>query len=208
MSSSNRRARNAARRARAAVTAHPYAAAGVPVAFLAAPAGAVPNPGGSSLIDVVNHVASSPLLTVGAVVTAGGLAVAGLRYWNGTKWASTADHGFATRHQLQRAMGAGQMRSKKRRRELRPSLVNVPRREIRPTDLGFYTGTSVHAKVDTYAKIGDPLLVVAPPGAGKTEYLARNILDAQGAVVATSTKLEPIFDDIAELRSEKDRCTG
>lgn len=214
MSSSNRKARSALRRARAAALARPYGAVGVPAAFLAVPAlqaapsappgtPSIPNPGGSTLINVVNDVVSAPLPeTLGVVAVAGGLAVGAVRYWRGTQWGAP-DNGFAPRHQLQRNMGARQMRSKKRRKELRPSLVSVPRRKIRPTDLGFYTGTSVHNGVDTYAKVGDPLLVVAPPGAGKTEYLARSILDAQGAVAATSTKLEPIFDDIAEIRAQK-----
>ncbi|MFD5565551.1 type IV secretory system conjugative DNA transfer family protein [Kitasatospora griseola] len=191
MSSSNRMTRAALRRTRAAAAKHPVMALGAAgTVFLALPPG------------MVETVTSSPLpLAVGTTAAAGGLVVAGVRYWTGTRWSAQSDNGFAPRHQLDRSMGPRQMRSRKRRKELRPSLAHLPRRKVSPTDLGFYTGTSVHNGVDTYIKIGDPMLVVAPPGTGKTAYLARSILTAQGAVVATSTKLEPVFDDIAEIRA-------
>lgn len=211
MTSSNRKARDAVRRARAVATAHPYAAGAPAGLFLAAPpaldhtalaVAPVPNPNGSGLVEVFNHVITTPLpVTVTGAVVLGGSAVVAARWWQGTQWGGP-DTGFASRNQLRRAMGPRQMRSKARRKELRPSLVKVPRRRISPTDLGFYTGTCVHTKVDTYAKTGDALLIVAPPGAGKTEYIAANILRAQGAAIATGTKLEPIFDEIAEIRVE------
>ena len=50
--------------------------------------------------------------------------------------------------------------------------------------LGRYKGQSI------WAAIKDIVLVIAPPQTGKTAYLGGRIIDAPGAVVATSTKAD------------------
>ena len=190
------------------------AAAGAPGLFLAAaphhsstalptpaptathPASGLLNP--PSLPHLLNGAVHNPLELV-CIVAACGVTAVGLSiYWNITG----EDTGFAKRRELNKKLSGNRLRKKKLRSALRPALAGHKKRHVRPTDLGFYTGTSIHhAHVDTYLPLGDPLAIVAPPGAGKTAYLLNLVLDAPGAVYTTSTKWEPLFLAVAALRS-------
>ncbi|MCU4750286.1 type IV secretory system conjugative DNA transfer family protein [Streptomyces sp. G-5] len=97
----------------------------------------------------------------------------------------TTDDGFASAAQLRKSVGLPHIR--RQRASLRPSLAQVPRRKVRPEQLAFELGSVVGRRGSAYLPIGDPLLIIAPSGAGKTAKLAGHILDAQGPVIATST---------------------
>jgi len=159
------------------------------------PAGGLLNP--PSVTHLLNGVAHNPLELV-CVIAACGVTAVGLNiYWGITG----EDNGFAKRRELNKKLSGNRLRKKKVRAALRPALANHKKRHVRPTDLGFFTGTSVNnAHVDTYLPLGDPLAIVAPPGAGKTAYLLNLVLDAPGAVYTTSTKWEALFLAVAALR--------
>ncbi|WP_225854390.1 type IV secretory system conjugative DNA transfer family protein [Micromonospora sp. ALFpr18c] len=75
------------------------------------------------------------------------------------------------------------------------------------TDHGVYLGESIvgpsYAR-RLYASYRDVILVIAPPQSGKTAWLMGAIIDAAGAVVATSTKHD-IYEMTCALRSEGGR---
>ena len=75
------------------------------------------------------------------------------------------------------------------------------------TDHGVYLGASVVGPAYArrlYASYRDVILAIAPPQSGKTAWLMGAIIDAAGAVVATSTKHD-IYDLTHTLRREDDR---
>lgn len=80
-------------------------------------------------------------------------------------------------------------------------------KRYKTTDHGVYLGGSVVGPAYTqhlYASYRDVILVQAPPQSGKTAWLCGAIIDAAGAVVATSTKAD-IYDLTHLLRRRDDR---
>lgn len=89
-------------------------------------------------------------------------------------------HGIATRSDVLRAASAKALM--RRAVHLRPSLAKAS-----PTDVGYRIGRS--RGTDVWASIEDSTLVIGPPRSGKGAHIVINaILDAPGAVVATSTR--------------------
>jgi hypothetical protein len=85
---------------------------------------------------------------------------------------------------------------RRRAKVLRPSLADVRRRKIRPTDLGVQiarTGLGLWGQA-VWISCEDTTLRVGGPRTGKTLSLACHGLDAPGALVTTSTRL-----DLAEM---------
>lgn len=110
--------------------------------------------------------------------------------------------GFAPKRELRKALGARQL--VKKRDVLRPSLANVPARKVDTNEVGTYLGRDRKTGLHLYMAIEDSSVMVAPPGAGKTAKLANWIIDAPGAVLATSVKVD-IVDLTEKLRSRVGR---
>ncbi|MGO4747511.1 type IV secretory system conjugative DNA transfer family protein, partial [Streptomyces sp. 2MCAF27] len=134
---------------------------------------------------------AQPLLMSGLSV---GLAGAGYMYAKTNLDLSKENDGFAERKKLKEQMSRRVLVKKKKRSVLRPSLADVPARKIPTKEVGFYIGRDRKTRLHLYASIEESSLMLAPMGAGKTAKLGNWLLDAVGAVLATSTKY-----DIVEL---------
>ncbi|WP_331758227.1 TraM recognition domain-containing protein [[Kitasatospora] papulosa] len=110
--------------------------------------------------------------------------------------------GFAPKGTLRKALGARQLVAK--RSVLRPSLADVPARKVDTSAVGTYLGEDRKTRLHLYMAIEDSSVMVAPPGAGKTAKLANWIIDAPGAVLATSVKVD-IVDLTEKLRARVGR---
>ncbi|MEU5143738.1 TraM recognition domain-containing protein [Streptomyces sp. NPDC021139] len=130
-----------------------------------------------------------PLLVTAFAV---GLVGAGYMWFKGEFDTTRETDGFASEKQLRQALGARQLVRK--RKVLRPSLAKVPARKVDTNAVGTYLGKDRKTGLHLYMAIEDSSVMVAPPGAGKTAKLANWIIDAPGAVLATSVKV-----DIVEL---------
>lgn len=133
--------------------------------------------------------AAQPLLASGLTV---GLAGAGYVYVKTNVNFGRETDGFASRKRLREQMTRRQL--VKKRKILRPSLKDVPARKVPTNAVGFYIGRDRKTGLHLYAAIEESSLMLAPMGAGKTAKLGNWLLDAVGAVLATSTKY-----DIVEL---------
>lgn len=110
--------------------------------------------------------------------------------------------GFAPKGTLNKALGSRQL--VKKRKVLRPSLANVPARKVDTNAVGTYLGKDRKTGLHLYMAIEDSSVMVAPPGSGKTAKLANWIIDAPGAVLATSVKPD-IVDHTEKLRARVGR---
>ena len=101
----------------------------------------------------------------------------------GSENGESIDDGFAKRRHIRRSVSAAAVR--KSATITRPGFAakSAPARHSGAL-LGRYKGQSI------WAAIKDIVLVIAPPQTGKTAYLGGRIIDAPGAVVATSTKAD------------------
>jgi type IV secretory pathway TraG/TraD family ATPase VirD4 len=140
-----------------------------------------------------------PLLMTAFAV---GLVGAGYMWAKGEFGTTRESDGFASEKQLRKALGARQLI--KRRGVLRPSLASVPARKVDTNAVGTYLGTDRKTGLHLYMAIEDSSVMVAPPGAGKTAKLANWIIDAPGAVLATSVKVD-IVDLTEKLRARVGR---
>ncbi|WP_327299938.1 type IV secretory system conjugative DNA transfer family protein [Streptomyces sp. NBC_01197] len=136
---------------------------------------------------------AQPLLVT---ATAVGLVGAGYMMFKGDFTRET--DGFAPKGTLRKALGAPQL--VKKRNVLRPSLAKVPARKVDTNAVGTYLGKDRKTDLHLYMAIEDSSVMVAPPGAGKTAKLANWIIDAPGAVLATSVKVD-IVDQTEKLRA-------
>jgi type IV secretion system protein VirD4 len=102
--------------------------------------------------------------------------------------------GMATPAQLRRTMSASAVR--RTAAITRPSLDRAGRAPVR--EYGVELAKS--GGVWLYATMRDIILLVAPPQTGKTALLGNTVIDAPGAVVATSTKPD-IVEHTAALRT-------
>ncbi|AEY94347.1 type IV secretory pathway, VirD4 component (plasmid) [Streptomyces hygroscopicus subsp. jinggangensis 5008] len=140
-----------------------------------------------------------PLLVTAMAV---GLVGAGYLKLKGEFDVTREADGFAPKNQLRKALGARQL--VKKRGVLRPSLADVPARKVDTNAVGTYLGKDRKTGLHLYMAIEDSSVMVAPPGAGKTAKLANWIIDAPGAVLATSVKVD-IVDLTEKLRARVGR---
>ncbi|MGW3491545.1 type IV secretory system conjugative DNA transfer family protein [Streptomyces sp. NPDC001054] len=167
----------------------------VPATFLAAETTTTDSNGLDSLPGVIlgglaDNIAalyeSQPLLTLAL-----GVGLAGAGYMRvRTQFASGTSDGFASRRKLRKHFGRHHL--VKERKSLRPSLADVPRRKVPTSAVGVYLGQDRKTGLHLYMSIEDSSLMLAPMGAGKTAKLANWIIDAEGAVLATSTKFDVV----------------
>ncbi|MGW6605157.1 TraM recognition domain-containing protein [Streptomyces sp. NPDC055036] len=128
---------------------------------------------------------SQPLLTV---AMGAGLAGAGYMKLRGDFDFARESDGFATKAKLRKTMGRRQLVRK--RKTLRPSLADVPARKVPTNAVGVYLGQDRKTGLHLYMSIEESSLMLAPMGAGKTAKIANWIIDAEGSVLATSTKFD------------------
>ncbi|WP_431879061.1 type IV secretory system conjugative DNA transfer family protein [Amycolatopsis sacchari] len=115
--------------------------------------------------------------------------------------------GWADRHSFADQLGRRAIR--RRGQQTRPSLVNRAARagyKPKDTDFGQYLGKAVTgfrpargSKV--YADFEKSLLIVAPPGAGKTALALHPMMDAPGSILVTSTKPD-VYTLTSEIRGQ------
>ncbi|MFJ2833619.1 TraM recognition domain-containing protein [Streptomyces sp. NPDC087263] len=168
----------------------------VPTTFIAAEE-VTPTDSSSGVGDILGTLfgalgdgfAAQPLLATGMTV---GLAGAGYMYLKTNMDFGRESDGFAGRKRLKKQMSRREL--VKKRKILRPSLKDVPARKVPTNAVGFYIGKCRKTGMHLYAAIEESSLMLAPMGAGKTAKLGNWLLDAPGAVLATSTKY-----DIVEL---------
>lgn len=138
--------------------------------------------GGASLFE------SQPLLTV---AMGAGLVGAGyMKFREDFDFAATSD-GFAAKRELRKHLGRVQL--VKKRKTLRPSLADVPARKVPTHAVGVYLGQCRKTKLHLYMSIEESSLMLAPMGAGKTAKITNWLIDAQGPVLATSTKPDIVW---------------
>lgn len=174
----------------------------VPTTFIAA-GEVTPADGSSGSGDILSSIfgtladgvgtlfAAQPLLATGMTAA---LAGAGYMYVKTNMDFGRETDGFADRKRLNKQMSRRALIAKKKRKVLRPSLADVPARKVPTNAVGFYIGKCRKTGMHLYASIEESSLMLAPMGAGKTAKLGNWLLDAPGAVLATSTKY-----DIVEL---------
>jgi type IV secretion system protein VirD4 len=145
--------------------------------------------------------------TVGAAVLLGGVAVAVYPLTpRGRVRGFYGPGGWAGRRQLHQSLSARAVR--RTGATVRPGLSELPaeqRRNLAATEYGAALGRTVVGPVvpwRIYASYRDVVLAIAPPQTGKTAWLGGAIIDAPGAVVATSTKAD-IHLHTAELRAQR-----
>jgi type IV secretion system protein VirD4 len=109
--------------------------------------------------------------------------------------ATSRTDGMATGRDLRRSMSAGQVR--RTARITRPGLERPGRGAAR--EYGIALVRQGQAGRWLYASLRDVILLVAPPQTGKTALLGNTVIDAPGALVATSTKPD-IFEHTAAVR--------
>ncbi|MFI9332960.1 type IV secretory system conjugative DNA transfer family protein [Kitasatospora sp. NPDC052868] len=138
-----------------------------------------------------------------------GLTAAGFGAWvlylkvakpaNGVvKTAKLNAKGWATERDL--AKNLSRKALVRRASTLQPSLADTPRRRIVPDSVGLRLGRDLIHQLGLYIACEDGVLIFAPPRAGKTALLGNAVIDAPGAVIATTTRGD-LYDTTAELRA-------
>ncbi|WP_030348914.1 type IV secretory system conjugative DNA transfer family protein, partial [Streptomyces sp. NRRL S-1022] len=168
-----------------------------------------PNDDVPGLLETLGTVATHwPLGGIpGFAVTAAGGCVVGYlalkQKWDLGKSGPTARPkdaekvGFAEPKELRKWLSESGLR--KRADVLRPSLAGVKGRSISPHDLGYHLGTDLLYKRGLFIACEDLLLMYAPPRSGKSAQLGNAVIDAAGAVVATSTRGD-LYEHTHKLR--------
>jgi type IV secretory pathway TraG/TraD family ATPase VirD4 len=106
--------------------------------------------------------------------------------------------GVATSLDIARTASAWAMR--RQARVLRPSLADLPRRELRKVPTTQYAVRLVRVGHQTaWASVRDVVTIFGGPGTGKTAMLGGILIDAPGAAVVTSTRLD-LLDNARALR--------
>ncbi len=173
-----------------------------------------------SLAYLIDHVPVHDPQVLDALSTAGaygwtaGSALVGAAvahaFWRQTRTAQRRAlfhaPGWAGRHDFADVLGDRAIR--RLGPQVRPSLERRgPRlRKPRGTDYGQYlgravTGSPVVRGNKVWASFETSLLMIAPPGKGKTAMMLHGLLDAPGAVLAASTKTD-VYEYSWELRSQ------
>jgi type IV secretion system protein VirD4 len=177
-----------------------YTALAVPATFLAAETTTDSGDTGGLLTPFVQLLEHQPLLAAAFVVGLVGVGYMKLRGDGGG--ASDETEGFASRKALRKTMGRNEL--VKKRGVLRPSLADLPGRKVPTNAVGVYVGQDRRTGLHLYMAIEDSSLMLAPMGAGKTAKIANWIIDAEGAVLTTSTKYD-IVEVTERLRSRVGR---
>ncbi|MEV0151891.1 MULTISPECIES: TraM recognition domain-containing protein [unclassified Nonomuraea] len=129
----------------------------------------------------------------------------GLALWWRLRWRLYPGKGFARRLELWRHYGLPAAR--KVAQQARPSLRGWwTRYLVRHSEVAVFLGWAQGwiFRFRTYAAFEDNLLVLAPQKEGKTAHLAGRIIDAPGAVIATSIR-DDIVTLTAGLRAQRGR---
>ncbi|MDF4254683.1 TraM recognition domain-containing protein [Streptomyces sp. WMMB303] len=184
-----------------------YTALAVPASLLAAETQTSEDGSGNLLGTVVGGLAEAggallteqPLLSVAVI---GGLVGAGYTKMRKDFDLTREDDGFARRRELRANLSRRQL--VKKRRTLRPSLADVPGRSVPTNAVGIYIGKCRKTGLHLYMSIEESSLMLAPMGAGKTAKIANWIIDAEGPVLATSTKFD-VVEWTERLRSRVGR---
>jgi type IV secretion system protein VirD4 len=139
------------------------------------------------------------LAALGQVVRATRTAATVTRW--GARTRKTA--GVATNLDIARAASSVAMRRKAP--SVRPSMGGLSRREMRRMPVReFAIKLALVGVLRVYASIEDVITVFGGPRTGKTGWLAGKVIDAPGAVLSTSTRLD-LMELTAALRAEGGR---
>lgn len=135
-------------------------------------------------------------VTITAIVAAAVLAVIGLRGRSRHRKLLAEMEGrpgMAVSRAIRAAVGPKRLR--RSAPELRPTLTG----RITPRELGWCWGTARGVRV--WTSVRDSVVLLGPSGAGKGVYVVNNrILDAPGAVIATSTRPDVLSVTISQRR--------
>ncbi|MCP9960827.1 TraM recognition domain-containing protein [Streptomyces somaliensis] len=132
------------------------------------------------------------------------LVASGCGAWKGYWWwkrrgADGAD-GMATAAQLEKAMG--EKHALARASSLRPTMYEKDPSSITIRHVAVHIGNADPSHIPLWATIEESVVLVAPPREGKTsQIILPGILDFQGAVLATSSKTDVLYNT-AVLREE------
>lgn len=148
----------------------------------------------SSVVTSTRHLGPLPLTAIFIIVF--GL-VLGVVANLASEDRGSIDDGFAKRRDVRRSVSANAVR-----RSARITRPGFAARQAPVHHSGVLLGRYKGRRI--WASIKDIILVIAPPQTGKTAYLGGRIIDAPGAVVATSTKAD-IHYYTAELRAARAR---
>ncbi|TDD85614.1 hypothetical protein E1293_10940 [Actinomadura darangshiensis] len=108
--------------------------------------------------------------------------------------------GFASGWEVRRLLSAQTVLSKTR--QVRPSIANLPARQVRPEEVGFLLGRDIRSRRKLYASVEDMAIVVAAPRQGKdVHFVTPFTIDAQGPCIVTSTRRET-FVNTAMARAQ------
>ncbi|MGD6757289.1 TraM recognition domain-containing protein [Streptomyces sp. BH105] len=177
----------------------------VPATLLAAETSASDDPGLTGVFGVMADAAgvflqNQPVLTSAMVV---GLIGAGyMKYRDGVGGLNGEWDGFANRGELRKHLSRAAL--VKKRGTLRPSLADVPARKVPTNAVGVYLGRDRKTGLHLYMSIEESSLMIAPMGGGKTAKIANWIIDAEGAVLATSTKFD-LVEHTEQMRAKVGR---
>jgi hypothetical protein len=167
--------------------------------------------------DVFPQVFADVMEQVSAWGVVGGMAITagtiGGAVWRRSRTAKYRElfraEGWADRHDFADTIGSKAIRALGP--QTRPSLHDKDNppigRVIKPTDYGQRIGKCVTGARrvrgrGVYASFEESLLVIAPPGKGKTALILHMLLDAPGAVLAASTKPDLVLLT-RELRAQR-----
>lgn len=77
--------------------------------------------------------------------------------------------------------------------------INVWERSVKPEHIGLFLGTETTTHQEVWAAQDDSILMIGPPGSGKTSgFIVPAISEAPGAVIATSTRDEIVRHTAAQ----------
>ncbi|GAA5188476.1 hypothetical protein GCM10023322_39250 [Rugosimonospora acidiphila] len=112
--------------------------------------------------------------------------------------------GFAPGNDIRRSMGVKAVIAKAN--DARPSYRG--RRDIEPTEVGFYLGRDIRSQRRLFSSVNETLLVVSAPSQGKEPFLCDQFtIDAPGACIHTSfgSHVMPSFVNIYASRAKVGR---
>jgi type IV secretory pathway TraG/TraD family ATPase VirD4 len=182
----------------------------------------VPHPGAIASVGLAAFAAQQLLGSVGvdaAVITgvgelgvataAGGLGVIAHRHTRRGRVRRRYGHdGWVNRRDLLEHLGLVAVRTKAI--DVRPSLASKSLADLKRmpfSEFGFRIGRTVTGPViprPLYFSHKEVTMVYAPPQTGKTALLGNFVLDAPGAVIATSTKTD-LYSRTAPVRAGRDK---
>ncbi|MGI5206112.1 type IV secretory system conjugative DNA transfer family protein [Spirillospora sp. CA-108201] len=108
--------------------------------------------------------------------------------------------GFASGWEVRQLLSARTVQSKAA--QVRPSTQSVPKRSVKPEDVGFYIGRDIRSRRKLYASLEDTAIVVAAPRQGKdVHFVTPFTIDAPGPCIVTSSRRET-FINTAMVRAQ------